>query len=199
MANTQLDEQTKKSVFDSLDSLISQSDISDVTSESTEKRGRMKDGIYLCELKSATLGQSKSSGNPMVTLEFSTIDDGITTTYDSFGNASKQIIKGSKGKRIMKFCTFNPDRPSDFSRFVSDMLKFEDAPKHSALSKEMFVSAEKISQCLEIVIGMNVYVQLSSTRNKGVSSDEPLTEDNSTQWTTLISFERAVKLGIAQE
>ena len=172
-------EQDMKNIFKSLDSVLSNTDIADVTSE-TGSFQELPDGYYLSEVKKAELKESKSSHQPMVAFEFSIVEDG--RGVDSDGNYID--LKKTKNRRIFLYYVLKDE--ASVRRFVADMLKFEgDKAGEPILGKEYFTNSELLIDALEILEGMRIYIQSSTTTN----------DDNTTSnWKNLISWKRAKAL-----
>ena len=80
-----------------LDALLSQADLSNTTSEGRSKD--LQDGYYLCEVEKADLGTS-SNGNPMVTIKFRIVEDGLKSVIDNAGNDILVPAQNTKGNTI---------------------------------------------------------------------------------------------------
>ena len=155
-------------VFASINDILSNVELSEVTSESNGMgMEELPDGYYLSEVEKAEIKSSKSSGLPMVAFQFKVIEDGISADIDSNGNVIKEYIDKTKNRKIFLYYPLKNDDGKSVKRFVSDMLKFEgDTPGESLLPKEAFVSAEVLNDSLEVLIGMRIFIQVSTSKNK---------------------------------
>lgn len=162
-------------IFASVNELLSKTDLNGVTAEGAGF-AELPDGYYLCEVKSTALGESKSSGLPMVTLVLQVVENGISVSKD----ASFVEIKGSKNRWIRKYYPFRDEQA--VKAFASDMMKFEgDTEGEPLLSKEYFTTGELLQDAIQLLVGLRIYVQLSSGERNG----------EKTQWTNLVSWKRA--------
>lgn len=162
-------------IFASVNELLSKADLNNVTSEGAGF-AELPDGYYLCEVKSTELTESKTSGLPMAVFSFQVIENGVSPNT----NGSFTEIKGSKNRWLRKYYTFKDER--SVQSFASDMLKFEgDTEGEPLLSKEYFTTAEVMEEALQLLIGLRIYVQLSTTEK----------ETGKTQWANLVSWKRA--------
>ena len=167
-----------KSIFDTLDELLAKTRLDDVTAESSGYE-TLPEGYYLCEVEKTTLGSSKTSGNPMVSFQLKVVEDGHKVGFDGNGNVSLEDIPHTKGRKIFKHYPFKDE--SSVKRFATDMLKFEDE-NGSILPKEAFTTSDVLNDALEILEGMNIYVQMTNNE-----------KDDGTvnSWANLISWKRA--------
>lgn len=176
-----------------LDDLLAQADLSNTTSEGQSKE--LPDGYYLCEVESADLGAS-SNGNPMVTLKFKIVEDGLKSIIDDKGNDVLVEAKNTKGNYIYQNYTLTNNMNLGF--FVSDMLKFEDpeTPGKPLLAdtveeaKAYFSNTELLLEALEVIsMGSRIFVMLQTKPRK----DNPDVMDKKK---SLISWKRAAGLGL---
>lgn len=176
-----------------LDSLLSQADLSQTTSEGKSKE--LPDGYYLGEVESAELGES-SNGNPMVTFKFKVVEDGLKSVIDENGNDVLVPAVNTKGNRI--YINYTLTNNMNLGFFVSDMLKFEnpDEPGKPLLAdsveeaKLFFTTTEYLLQALEIIsMGSRIFIMLQTKERK----DNPDVKD---QKKSLISWKRATTLGL---
>lgn len=164
-------------IFTSVNELLSKADLNDVTAEGVGF-AELPDGYYLCEVKSTELTESKSSGLPMVAFAFQVVENGVSPNKDG----AFDDIKGSKNRWIRKYYTFKDER--SVKSFASDMMKFEgDVEGEPLLSKEYFTTGELLQDAIQLLVGLRVYIQLSTTEK----------ETGKTQWTNLVSWKRAAK------
>ena len=172
-----------KDIFGSLDKLLGETDLKDVTAESAGF-AELPEGYYLSEVEKAELKVSKSSHQPMVAFQMKIVEDGkgVDENGDLFN------IKGSKNRKIFMYYTLKND--SSVKRFVTDMLKFEgEEPGKSILEKECFTTSELLEDALEILIGMRIFVQVSVTEND---------DGSKSTWQNLISWKRAANLELCE-
>lgn len=172
-------EKDLKNVFNALDALLGQTDLSDVTAESNNF-SELPDGYYLCEVEKAELKESKSSHQPMVAFQLNVVEDGIGIDAD----ANFFDLKKTKNRKVFLFYVLKDN--NSVRRFVTDMLKFEgEVAGEPILPKEYFTNSQVLVDALDILQGMRIYVQSSTTTN----------DDNSTSvWKNLVSWKRAKML-----
>lgn len=173
-----------------LDDLLKGINLSSVTSESNEGFAKIPDGSYLCEVTSAELGTSKSSGNPQVGIRLKIVGNGVSTgETDKLGNPTVNVISGFENKSIGKYYPLTD--VSKIQNFVSDMLKFEDDDGNSILDASYFSTSEKIEEAVACLVGLRIWVNLSTSTFKGSDGEE-----RSSQWTRLLSWKRAKNLDL---
>lgn len=179
-------------VFGNLAALMAESDYEDVNAESNA-RGGFEDlpaGYYLCEVETAELTTSKTSGNPMVKFRFSTVEDGIAEKTDENGDTYLTRVEHTTNRKIFKNYVLTTKKQLD--TFVSDMLKFEgEVAGEPLIGKEYFTSPDLLQGLLDsgILAGLRLYIQVSYSEDKQDPSKK-------NQWSNPISFARATKLGI---
>lgn len=175
-----------KALFDSIDELLGKVDLENTTSESTGDFPELKDGYYLTSLVKAELTESKSSGLPMVKLQFKTIEDGKDVTVDEAGNVLLSEIKGTKNQTVFMYYVLKDEK--SVKRFVSDMLKFEgEEVGKPVLEKEYFTTSETLEDALDILQGLNIYIMISTTERE---------DGEKSTWRNLISWKKIYDLGI---
>ena len=163
-------------IFGSLDSLLGNTNLEDVTSESGAGFGDLPEGYYLSEVEKAEIKISKTSKQPMIAFQFKVVENG--KFVDSEGDLSE--IKNSKNRKIFMYYSLKDE--SSIKRFVSDMLKFEGEEKNKPiLEKEYFTNSTLLADALDILIGMRIYIHLSVNEN-----GEP-----GSMWKNLVSWKRA--------
>lgn len=168
--------QDMTALFKSLDGVLSNTDLSDVTAESNNF-SELPDGYYLCEVKKAELKESKSSHMPMVAFQMTVVEDGLGVNED----ASFFDLKKTKNRQIFLYYVLKDENA--VRRFVTDMLKFEgDKEDEPILGKEYFTNSEVLIDALDILVGMRVYVQSSTSKND---------DGTSSNWKNIISWKRA--------
>mgnify|MGYP003292502355 CR=1 FL=1 len=167
-----------------LDSILSNVDLTNVTSESTGFE-ELPDGYYLCEVEKAELTTSKSSGLPMVAFTLKVTENGKKENIDDKGNFELVEIKGSHNRKVFKYYILSDEKK--VKSFVTDMLKFEgEVPGEPVLSKEYFLSSSVLADSLDVLTGMYIWVNVSTTERNGQKST----------WTNLLSWKRAAALGL---
>lgn len=171
-------------IHSTLNSILGQADLSDVTAESTGFSD-LPDGYYLCEVEEAKLTESKSSHQPMVAVQLKVTDDGFDVEIDDNGQVHSSSIAKTKNRKIFKYYVLKDE--ASVRRFVTDMLKFEgDVAGESLLPKEAFTTSETIEDALDILKGYRLYIQCSTTVKE---------DDNSkSTWYNFISWKRAASL-----
>lgn len=171
-------------VLNSLNDLLGATDLTDVTSESAGFT-ELPDGYYLSEVENAEMKESKKSHQPMVAFQFKVVDDGLEVNPES-GNF--QVIGKTKNRKIFMYYVLKDE--TSLKRFVTDMLKFEGENEgEPLLEKECFTNSELLVEALEILKGMRIYIQSSTTVND---------DDTSSTWKNLISWKRAKALELPQ-
>ena len=168
-------------IFNTLNDLLGKVELDNVSSEATGDYPELPDGYYLCEVESAELKESKSSGNPMASFRLSVVEDGVDVIFEE-DNIKYIKLEKTKGRKIFKHFVLKDDVA--IKRFVSDMLKFEDNDGNSFLPKDAFLSADLLEEAIQSLIGMRIYVQSTTTTK----------DDKSSTWTNFISWTRAAKL-----
>ena len=170
-----------KTIYDQLDVLLSQTKLDDVSSESTGF-AELPEGYYLCEVEKVELKPTKTTQLPMVAFQFTISEDGQEVVVKD-DKISFKAIKGTKNRKIFVNYVLKDDR--SVRRFAADMLKFEAEPGEPLLPKEAFTSSETIEDALDCLVGMRIYIQVSTTTN----------DDNTkSTWNNLISWKRAAIL-----
>lgn len=166
-------------MLSSLDSLLNQTDLSEVTSEGSGSFSELPDGYYLSEVEKAEIKESKSSHMPMVAFQFKVAEDGLT----SDDNGEFIPVNKTKNRKIFMYYVLKDD--SAVKRFVTDMLKFENQEGESILGKEYFTNSELLADALDILVGSRIYIQSSTNVNK---------DETTSVWKNLISWKRAKAL-----
>lgn len=174
-----------KDIIASINELLKQTNINDVTSESNNFQ-ELPEGYYLCTVDAAEIKESKASGNPMIAFTFTVAENGHHYVADKDGNAEMQEVKGSKNRKIFMYYVLKDTQ--SVRRFVSDMLKFEgEEVGKPLLDKEYFMNFEILEDALKILEGMKIYVQVTKSEN----------QDGTTRnWQNLISWKRAAALDL---
>lgn len=163
-------------VFNALDNLLNDTDLSDVTAESSNF-SELPDGYYLCEVEKAELKESKSSHQPMAAFQFNVVEDGLGVTED----ATFFDLKKTKNRKIFVYYVLKDN--NSVRRFVTDMLKFEgEVQDEPILGKEYFTNSQLLVDALDVLVGSRIYIQSSTTVNEDKSSSV---------WKNLISWKRA--------
>lgn len=167
-------------IFAKVNEVLNSVDLNKVTAESTGFE-ELQPGHYLCTVDSAVLTESKSSKNPQVKFTLTVAEDGIGTVKKD-DEVLIETLKGTKGRKIFKYYPLKDATTA--KRFVSDMLKFESEPGVPILPQEAFTTAETLNDALDVLTGMQIYVELT------VSGEG----ENKSTWTNLISWKRAADL-----
>lgn len=165
-----------------LNNVLANVDLSDVTADSTGFQA-LPDGYYCCEVEKAELKISKTSKKPMVAFTMKVTEDGqqvVATETDSYFKP----LKKTKGRKIFMYYVLKDE--TSVKRFATDMLKFEGEEKGvPILEKEYFLNADVLEDALDIITGMRIYVQVSTTVND---------DETTSTWNNLISWKRAEAL-----
>lgn len=174
-----------KDIIASINELLKQTNINDVTSESNNFQ-ELPEGYYLCTVDAAEIKESKASGKPMIAFTFTVSENGHHYVADKDGNAEMQEVKGSKNRKIFMYYVLKDTQ--SVRRFVSDMLKFEgEEAGKPLLDKEYFMNFEILEDALKILEGMKIYIQVTKSEN----------QDGTTRnWQNLISWKRAAALDL---
>lgn len=174
-----------KDLIASINELLKQTNINDVTSESNNFQ-ELPEGYYLCTVDAAEIKESKASGKPMIAFTFTVSENGHHYVADKDGNAEMQEVKGSKNRKIFMYYVLKDTQ--SVRRFVSDMLKFEgEEAGKPLLDKEYFMNFEILEDALKILEGMKIYVQITKSENQ---------DGTVRNWQNLISWKRAAALDL---
>jgi len=170
-----------------LDKLLGNLDLSNTTEEGVKTK--LPDGYYLCQVNKAELTESKSAGNPMVAIEYLTIEDGKKLIVDDAGYSQLIDAKGTANKRIFVNYVLSNEMNAGF--FVSDMLKFQDPETNEPIFKDeeyYFKSAQGIIKvCDMLTEGGIIYIMVQTIEKKDGSGEKE-------QKFKPISWKRARKL-----
>jgi len=178
-------ETDNKQLIASINELLKQTNITDVTAESNSFQ-ELPEGYYLCTVNTAEIKESKASGNPMIAFTFTVSENGYRYVADEDGNAKMQEVKGSKNRKIFMYYVLKDT--ASVRRFVSDMLKFEgEEPGKPLLDKEYFMNSEILADALAILQGIKIYIQITKSTND---------DGTSRSWQNLISWKRAAALDL---
>lgn len=169
-----------KELLSQLDSLLGNTKLDDVTSDSSGFDD-LKPGYYLGEVEKAELTVSKA-GNLMIMARFRIVEDGVD--IDDDGNKVKL-----KAKNRVIFKYFSLKDEAAIKRMASDMLKFEDEHGVPLLPKEAFMATETLEDSLDAITGMRIYLHVTESEKNGEKST----------WTNLISWKRAYALELEVE
>lgn len=168
-------------LFNTLDGVLSNAKLDDVTAESNNNFSELPDGYYLSEVEKAEIKESKASHQPMVALQFKVGEDGLAVDKD--GNFTE--LKGTKNRKIFMYYVLKDE--TAVRRFAADMLKFEgEVEGEPLLPKEAFTTSELLVEALDALVGMCIYIQSSTTENKS--------DGTTSVWKNLISWKRAKTL-----
>ena len=164
-----------KDIIASINELLKQTNINDVTSESNNFQ-ELPEGYYLCTVDAAEIKESKASGKPMIAFTFTVSENGHHYV----------AVKGSKNRKIFMYYVLKDTQ--SVRRFVSDMLKFEgEEAGKPLLDKEYFMNFEILEDALKILEGMKIYVQITKSENQ---------DGTVRNWQNLISWKRAAALDL---
>lgn len=168
-----------------LNDLLSKANLDDVSSESSGFSD-LPDGYYLCEVDKAEIKESKNTKNPMISFKMKVVEDGYIVKMNKDDEPYFERAKSTKHRCI--FIHFVIKDEASVKRFASDMLKFEgDTPGESLLPKEAFMTSDTLEDSLDLLLGMNIYVQVSTTeKDDGTKST----------WNNFISWKRAGTMGL---
>lgn len=167
-----------------LDDLCSKTDLSSTTEEGASFD--LPDGYYLCEVKKAGLTETQKTGQPMISMEFLTVEDGKKTITDEQGYVQMVDAEKTANKKIFQNYVLATD--INLSFFVADMLKFQDPETNEPLfnKEEDFKSTETIVNVLDtlVEVGMQIYVMVQTTTrvNKETGQTEKVKKYNPISW-----------------
>lgn len=168
-----------------LDDLLGNTSLVDVTAERTQS-SELPTGYYLCELEKSELTVSKSSGKPMVAMTFKVVEDGIGFEEGNDDLLARITLKGTANRKIFKYYVLSEER--QVKSFVADMLKFEDTEGNPLLTVDCFSSTGLLEESIQAIVGLYVFMKVDTTKN----------DDGSvTSWKNMISWKRAVSLGLS--
>ena len=173
-------------IFESLNIVLSKVDLDDVSNEEQGGYSDLPDGYYLSEVETAEIKETKESKLPMISFRFKIIQNGLDAILNDNNTVDLVELKGTTNRKVFINWVLKDD--VSVKRFVSDMLKFEgENPGEPILEKEYFTTAETLEDALNILVGMRIYVKVSTTEGKdGVSRT----------WNNLITWKRADSLGL---
>lgn len=176
-------EKDMSNIFKALDNILGQADLSDVTAENTPF-SELPDGYYLTEVEKAELKESKSSHMPMVAFQLNVVEDGLGIDE----NGKFFDLKKTKGRKVFLYYVLKDE--ASVRRFAADMLKFEGSEQDKPiLDKEYFMNSQTLVDALDILVGMRIYCQSSTTINK---------DDTTSNWKNLISWKRVRMLELPE-
>ncbi len=185
-----------------LDDLLAGTSLDDVSAESSGY-DELKSGYYLSEVTEAKLGNSKSSGLPMVSFRFKVIQDGIIEMTDEENNTYFTRAKHTENRNIFKNYVLKDQK--SIKTLVSDLLKYEGDVQGTPILDEILTvedengkkktslpSTEVLMGCLEVLTGLTIFVKVDVREDK-----EDKTKTNT--WTSLVSWSRATELGLLSD
>lgn len=174
-----MENENLKSLFASLDGILQNTDLSDVTADSNDF-AELPDGYYLCEVEKAELKESKTSKQPMVAFQFKIVEDGTGVASDG----TFTTLKKTKNRKVFLYYVLKDER--SVRRFATDMLKFEGEKEgEPLLGKEYFMNSEILEEALDVLTGSRIYIQSSTTENE---------DGSNSVWKNMISWKRAKAL-----
>lgn len=176
--------------MNSLDTLLSETKLDEVSAENAGGFEELPEGYYLSVLEKAELTISKSSGAPMVALTLKVVEDGITEQVDERGYTKKVYIEHTANRKIFKYYVFKDQ--TSIKRFVADMLKFESEPDTPILGKDYFTNKEFLNEALTVLqeLQPQVFIQITKSTNK---------QGQTSNWSNLITWKRARQLELVTE
>lgn len=184
-----------------LDSLLASTNLDDVSADSAGYSD-LPSGNYLCEVVSAELTSSKSSGLPMVSFRFKILENGIVEKTDEEGNVYFARAKGTANRNIFKHYVLKDQ--ASIKSLTSDLLKYEGeeagvpildeiltTTDENGKKKIVIPNSEVLVGCLEVLIGLTIYVKADTRPDKNDPSK------NNT-WVNLVSWTRVGQLGLLE-
>lgn len=182
-----------------LDSLLAGTNLDDVSAESSGYEDLLS-GYYLAEVVEAKLGNSKSSGLPMVSFRFKNVQNGIIEVTDEEGNVYLDRAKRTKGRTVFKHYVLKDQQ--SVKTLTSDLLKFEGETAGVPILDEILTttdangkkkiqipSSDVLAGCLEVLTGLSVFLKADTRPDKNDPSK------NNT-WINLVSWTRVADLGL---
>lgn len=177
-----MEENKLKEIQEKLQSILNDTDLNNIDPNSDYEE--LSDGYYLSELTSAKIDFSKA-GKLQVVLQFKITEQGQTLKVDDTGIANF-VQCGGKGRTLFKY--YNIETPENVRKFAKDMLKFEDENGNSILTTEYFTTPELMYDALDVLVGLRLYLQSSTSKN----------DKGSSTWINLISWKRAASLELTK-
>ena len=175
----------EKSIYDTLNKILSNSNIDSVSSESTGF-SELQDGYYLCEVAETEIKKS-SNQDPLIVLTMKVIGNGYDAEISNDGEITFKELKGANGSMIWLNYAIKDEK--SLKRFVSDMLKFEgDEQGEPLLPKEAFTTPETLEDAVKLLVENRIYVQISTTEKDGKANT----------WKNLVSWKRVTGLELPQ-
>lgn len=152
-----------------LDKLLGSVDLSSTTEEGVSFK--LPDGYYLCQVNKAELKESKV-GNPMVSIEYVTIEDGKKVIVDEAGYS--QLIDAPKTANKKIYMNYVLSNEMNVGFFVSDMLKFQDLESNEPFfTNDDFKSTEGIIRvCDSLTAGGIIYIMIQTVEKKDDSKEK---------------------------
>ena len=150
-------------IASSLDKLLGSVDLSSTSEEGV--RFQLPEGYFRCLVEKAELKESKS-GNPMVSFELKTMEDGKKSIVDEQGYAQLVDAPHTADKKIYINYVLSNELQVGF--FVSDMLKFQDLETNEPFfTADDFSNTEGIIQvCDVLATGAEIYIMVQNTDKK---------------------------------
>lgn len=184
-----------------LDSLLAGTNLDDVSAESSGFSD-LPSGYYLSEVVEAKLGTSKSSGLPMVSFRFKTIDEGIIEQTDEENNTYFVRTNRTKNRNVFKHYVLKDQQA--VKTLTSDLLKYEGEEAGTPILDEILTttddngkkkiyipSSEVLAGCLEVLTGLTIYLKVDTRPDK----NDPT---KTSSWSNLVSWSRAQDLGLLE-
>lgn len=145
----------------------------------------LPEGYYLCEVENAQLKENKAQTNMQVSFTFKVIAPGMADVINDRGASEWQELKGTQNRKIFKHYPFKDE--AGVKRFIVDMMKFEgETAGEPILGPEYFMTEETFPDALDILTGVQIYVQASYKEYQGKKNC----------WYDLVGWDRATKLGL---
>lgn len=171
-----------------LDELLASVNFDEVNADSAgnTKFEDLPEGYYLCEVEKTEL-KINSKGNPMVAFQLKVVEEGLTLSVNDRGISEFVNVPYSKNRKI--FINWNLTDEAQIKKFASDMLKFEgEEAGVPILDKEYFLTSATLEDAITILIGLQIFVNVSKKENKTTKEIQT--------WNNLVSWDRAVKIGL---
>ena len=183
MANEEID----NSIFDEIGEVMAQTDLSNVSADSTGFED-LPFGYFLAEVIETKIGRSKTSQKPMISLRLSIVDDGFKLS-DNPDEIVFEKIPSTKNRQVYRHYVIKDSK--SLKTFVSDMKKFEDPSEvgKTLLPDEAWSDPRYMAEAITILEQIKCRIWLHNRPSKKPDG----TDGN---WTDLVSFNQAAKLGL---
>lgn len=178
------EERFTQDVCDQLDALLGSTDTSNVTSEGVGFE-ELPVGYYLVEVGTAKLTTTKTSKEPMVSIGFKVVENGLKINSDD----EIESIEKTKNRVVYKNYLFRDN--TSVLRYVSDMLCFLGENDEPLLPKEAWKSTSTMVDALDVLEAVKPRVWISNSLSK-----TPNEQGEFKKYVNVLSWKRAGALGL---